>query len=181
MDKKAVRKNIREKIAQMTEAQQVSQSLCVCQTITETSEWKNAKEVLLYAAMADELSLQALFQNAFDTNKRIWLPVVDGDVLIIREYLEGKTSVSEGFHIEEPTDEAPLLMPEEYNRLDLAIIPGRAFTISGDRLGRGKGYYDRFLTQYQGTTIGVCFKCQILDSIPVDPWDKKLDLVFVES
>ena len=96
-----------------------------------------------------------------------------------QKYVEGKLAVSEGFHIVEPTDDAPELLPSDFNKIDLAIIPGRAFTMDGDRMGRGKGYYDRFLAQTTCTTFGVGFSCQLVDSLPVDEWDRKMSKVFV--
>lgn len=176
-DKKTIRKEIRNRIAQMTEAQRVSQSLCICEKVEATAEWQSASDVLLYAAMPDEVALTHLFESALSSGKTIWLPVVDGDTLRIRQYIKGKTEISEGFHIEEPASDAPELLPDAFSRIGLAIIPGRAFTLKGERLGRGKGFYDRFLTLYSGTTIGVGFACQIVDEIPVDPWDKQLSSV----
>lgn len=175
--KQTLRKDIRHKIAQMTEAEKMSQSLCICQQIEATIEWQQAYDVMLYAALADEVSLSRLIADACARGKRVWLPVVDGDNLIIRRYQDGKTAISDSFHIEEPTADAPELEPGKYDRLALAIIPGRAFTRDGVRLGRGKGYYDRFLAHYQGLTIGVGFSCQICDTLPADKWDKKVDRV----
>ena len=163
----------------MTEAQKELQSLSVCENIIATLEWSDAKDVLLYAALPDELDLTVLLTSALTFGKTIWLPVVDGDNLRIRKYVEGKLTVSEGFHIVEPTDDAPELLPSDFGQIDLAIIPGRAFTIEGDRMGRGKGYYDRFLAQTSCTTFGVGFSCQLVDSLPVDEWDRKMSKVFV--
>lgn len=179
MSKRELRKAIKEKINAMTEAQKELQSLSVCENIIATPEWNDAKDVLLYAALPDELDLTALLTSALTSGKTIWLPVVDGDNLRIRKYVEGKLAVSEGFHIVEPTDDAPELLPSDFNQIDLAIIPGRAFTMDGDRMGRGKGYYDRFLAQTTCTTFGVGFSCQLVDSLPVDEWDRKMSKVFV--
>lgn len=175
--KSALRKAIRCSINKMTEAERLSQSLCVCRKLVANSAWRQAHDILLYAALPDEVDLSSLFTD----DKCIWLPVVDGDTLRIRQYVSGKTSISTGFHIEEPTVEAPELQESEYSRIQLAIIPGRAFTLSGHRMGRGKGYYDRLLTKLKCTTLGVCFDCQIVEELPMDPWDKKLDGVLYPS
>lgn len=161
----------------MTEAERMSQSLCICKQIAESEEWAAASDVLLYAAMSDEVSLSSLFDDALAKGKTIWLPVVDGDNLLIRRYQKGMTEKTGVFQIEEPTAEAAELSPMQYSQLSLAIIPGRAFTEAGDRLGRGKGYYDRFLSNYKGTTIGVGFSCQMYATLPTDPWDRRLDKI----
>lgn len=181
VEKANIRREIRALVAQMTEADKLSQSLCICEQVKAMGEWQRADDVLLYAALPDEVSLSALFSDALASGKRVWLPVVDGDDLRIRQYKEGMTEVSAGFHIEEPTADAPELLPSDYSQISLAIIPGRAFTPDGDRLGRGKGYYDRFLAHYAGTTIGVAFSCQIFSSLPIGPWDRPLNKVIVSS
>lgn len=163
----------------MTEAEKMSQSLCVCNRIIESQEWKSAKDVLLYSALPDEISLSVLQEDALANGKTVWLPVVDGESMRIHQYVEGKTQVGGKFMIEEPIDETPQLKPEEYVRISLAVIPGRVFSMDGDRLGRGKGYYDRFLAMYKGLTFGAAFDCQIYETVPTDEWDKKLDKVFV--
>ena len=180
-EKANIRREIRALVAQMTEADKLSQSLCICEQVKAMGEWQSADDVLLYAALPDEVSLSALISEALASGKRVWLPVVDGDDLRIRQYKEGMTEVSAGFQIEEPTADAPELLPSDYSQLSLAIIPGRAFTPDGTRLGRGKGYYDRFLAHYAGTTIGVAFSCQIFSSLPIDPWDRPLNKVIVSS
>ena len=181
VEKTNIRREIRALVAQMTEADKLSQSLCICEQVKAMGEWQSADDVLLYAALPDEVSLSALIIDALASGKRVWLPVVDGDDLRIRQYKEGMTEVSAGFHIEEPTADAPELLPSDYSQISLAIIPGRAFTPDGTRLGRGKGYYDRFLAHYIGTTIGVAFSCQICNTLPIDPWDRPLNKVIVPS
>lgn len=177
MDKKELRKQIKEKINKMTAAQKELQSLRICEKIVATPEWESVENLLLYAALPDEVDLGVLFVSALSSGKTIWLPVVDGEILRIRKYEEGKLSVSEGFHIVEPTEESTELQPCDFGKIDLAIVPGRAFTMEGDRMGRGKGYYDRFLSQASCKTFGVGFDCQIVETIPVEQWDKKMDRI----
>ena len=76
----------------------------------------------------------------------------------------------------EPTDEAPLL--SDYSRLDLVVVPGVAFSSDGQRLGRGKSVYDRFLPLVpRAAFVGVCYPCQVVEQIPADPWDIGMDIV----
>lgn len=177
--KNVIRKEVREAIKKMTETDRSSQSFSVCNRILQSSEWQAASDVLLYSALSDELDIQLLFDDAFLNRKRVWLPVVVGNDLIIRQYIADNRLMQGAFGIEEPTENSPEISLEDKGVL-LIIVPGRAFTKSGYRLGRGKGYYDRLFAQKRfadAKKIGVAFCCQIYDSIPVDAWDVKLDLV----
>lgn len=64
---------------------------------------------------------------------------------------------------------------------DVLVIPGLAFTKDGCRLGRGKGFYDRYLTNFTGLKIGVCFECQIYDQLPTNEHDQRLDWLITEK
>ena len=78
------------------------------------------------------------------------------------------------FHIDAPQGPAFL----DFSSIDLIVVPGVAFTLDGSRLGRGGGYYDRFLSRPEiqhAATIGICFPCQLLDRLPVEPHDVRMD------
>lgn len=150
-------------------------SMDICQQIIASIEWKEAKTVWLYAALADEVALMHLFEDARQHGKRIVLPVVDGNYLQIRVY-DPQHFVTQGqYNIKEPTIHCPMLT--NLSEIDLAIIPGRAFTLDGLRMGRGKGYYDRILHSIHCPKWGVAFACQIVDELPADPWDVPLDRI----
>ncbi len=78
------------------------------------------------------------------------------------------------FGITEPEDSCPTVDPSE---IDLAIVPGLAFSRSGIRLGRGKGYYDRMLPRLNCFKLGVCYSVALSDSIPSEKWDVPMDKV----
>jgi len=129
--------------------------------------------VLLYCALPDEPETQS-FIDKWHGKKRIVIPLVTGDTLILKEYNPEK--MHPGYcNIPEPDDDALTVSPEEIN---LAFIPGVAFDTLGTRLGRGKGFYDRLLPRLACPTIGVCFSFQFQeDPIPADPWDIKVTQV----
>ncbi|MCR5394700.1 MAG: 5-formyltetrahydrofolate cyclo-ligase [Bacteroidales bacterium] len=152
MSKQEIRKQIKERISKMKAADRDSASLFVCLQIIGTAEWQGAETVLLYEAMPDEVDLGLLIQDARDSGKQLLMP--------------------------QPSADAPALDPALLEKVDLAIIPGRAFTAQGDRMGRGKGYYDRLLPSLHCPKWGAAFSCQLLPEIPTDEWDVKLDKVF---
>ncbi len=138
-------------IAQMKAGERDTASLYVCLQIIGTEEWQRAQTVLLYKALADEIDLSLLIQDAEGSDKRVIMPEASAD--------------------------APALPDDELRKVELAIIPGRAFTRRGDRLGRGKGYYDRLLAKLGCPKWGVAFPCQIVREVPTDAWDVTLDRV----
>lgn len=83
----------------------------------------------------------------------------------------------EAYHIEEPTGEAFT----DYTQIDFAIIPGVSFDKNGNRLGRGKGYYDRLLPQLHSYNVGICFDFQVSDEIPIESFDKPMHEVWTEK
>lgn len=90
--------------------------------------------------------------------------------MVLREY-SGRADLREGaYHIMEPA--GALFPPHRYSEIDVAIIPGMAFDTQGNRLGRGKAYYDRFLPKIPGAyRIGIVFPFQLLSQIPTEETD----------
>lgn len=175
MTKQELRDHIKAKIKQMRPADRDTASLYVCLQIIGTPEWQKADTVLLYAALPDEVDLSLLIQDAEGCDKRILLPVVDGDQLLIKVYDPRHIARQGKYNIMEPTAQCQTL--SDLSKIDLAIIPGRAFTRDGLRMGRGKGYYDRLLTSLTCPKWGAAFPCQMVKELPTDPWDIRLDRV----
>lgn len=175
MTKQELREQIKAKIKRMKEAERDTASLYVCLQIIGTQEWQNAETVLLYEALPDEVDLGLLIQDAEGSGKKILLPVVDGDNLLIKTYDPNHMARQGKYQIMEPTAKCETV--SDLSIIDLAIIPGRAFTRNGQRMGRGKGYYDRLLASLSCPKWGAAFACQMVKEIPTDPWDIQLDKV----
>lgn len=140
----------------------------------ETKEWfKDAKVVLMYWSMKDELHTHDFIIKWYK-EKTILLPCVEGDILKIRQF-EGIESMKEGvaFSILEPTGKEFV----NIHLIDLMIIPALAFDKENNRLGRGKGFYDKLLENSNTLKVGVCFPFQFLDKIPTEEFDVKMDYV----
>lgn len=175
MTKQELREQIKAKIKRMKETDRDTASLYVCLQIIGTQEWQEANTVLLYAALPDEVDLSLLIQDGEGSDKKILLPVVDGDNLQIKVYDPRHMARQGKYQILEPTAQCNTV--EQLDEIDLAIIPGRVFTRNGLRIGRGKGYYDRLLPSLKCPKWGVAFACQMVKELPTDPWDIKLDKV----
>lgn len=177
MTKQELRTRIKERISLMTAGEREAASEDVCRQIIASSEWHEAGAVWLYSALPDEVDLSLLVQDAWQSGKKVFLPAVVGNDLQIRQYEPQRAGATGRFGILEPC--ADCLVLGDTGDLDLAVIPGRAFTRSGLRMGRGRGYYDRILPSLRCPSWGVAFSCQIVEEIPTDPWDVSLDRVFV--
>lgn len=138
---------------------------------------QSAHTILLYYSLPDEVPTSGLI-SALD-GKRLVLPRVVGDDLELRLYTgEADLAMSERYHIMEPVG----ALFDNYVAIDLAIIPGMAFDERGNRLGRGKGYYDRLLSHEAFASIyklGLCFDFQLVADIPVEGHDLAMDEVVV--
>ena len=118
----------------------LEESKSVIENLTSDELWINAHRVLIYSSLWDEVDTSWLLRQ-YIHEKSIVLPTVVGDSLELHEYVSQNTTVVGAYGITEST--GPIVT--DYDSIDLAIIPGRAFTPDGCRLGRGKGYYDRLL------------------------------------
>ncbi|MBP3566569.1 MAG: 5-formyltetrahydrofolate cyclo-ligase [Paraprevotella sp.] len=134
-----------------------------------------AKTVLLYNSLPDEVETRD-FVIFWSTRKCVLLPVVKGDELELRRYYPEKGFTVGAFGVLEPNGEAFT----DYASIDLAVIPGVAFDNEGNRLGRGKGYYDKLLHKTKNTSLyklGICFDFQKVDFVPTDAHDIRMDEV----
>ena len=147
-----------------------------------------AQTILAYYALPDEVDTHALLDALVAEGKTVLLPkVLDEETMEFRRYT-GRDSLQEGaYHIMEPITGGRFFCYDDLtkepspcydlSRIDIALIPGLAFDAQGHRLGRGKGYYDRFLSAFKGQTIGVCFDFQKVAEVPVDAHDVSVDRV----
>jgi len=176
-DKKALRKHIRGLKETFSSSKLKNFSQSVTDRIQREPFWQNAQTVLLYSPLKDELDITPLIKDATLNGKTVLLPIVNGEDLTIGIYKDDTSLTKGAFGISEPSTEN--FPKEKYSKIDVAIIPGMAFDRHGNRLGRGKGYYDRFLKKLTGTyIIGVCFPFQMFEEIPSEEFDVKMKKVF---
>ena len=177
MDKKELRQFIRNEKRQYSSSQLEELSLSVLSQLNGNEHLQRAETILMYYSLPDEVNTHVYIDQLLAEGKKILPPeVIDGENMVIREYT-GKHDLKEGsFHIMEPIGS---LFPEvRYQEINLAIIPGMAFDAKRNRLGRGKGYYDRFLQKiHQVYKIGICFPFQLVDEIPTEETDIKMDAI----
>jgi 5-formyltetrahydrofolate cyclo-ligase len=169
--KKVLRKKIRELKKQQTSEDKKTASNAIIESVEKQPFFINADTIMVYWSMEDEVLTHEAIKK-WHMEKRIILPCVKGDILELREYT-GIDSMKEGdfFKILEP--QGPLFT--ELNELDLIIVPGVAFDLHNNRMGRGKAYYDGLLKTTDAYKLGICFDLQLLDYVPADSHDIPMD------
>lgn len=176
MEKNELRKKIRLLKKQYSFNQLNEFSRIAVLKVLNSKYWKNSKCVLLYYPLPDEIDVRELIIKGKLSGKTILLPKVTKEDMVLKVY-EDENSLKKGaFNILEPSGED--FFEEDYYKIDLAIIPGMAFDKDFNRLGRGKGYYDKFLKKIpHAKKIGICFPFQFLEALPMEPHDEKMSNV----
>ena len=175
MDKQELRNYIRMQKQLFTEQQLREQSSAIIQRLLASPVINQAKTILMYYSLPDEVCTHHALDLLVGAGKHILLPVVIGETTMEIRCYTGPADLQGGFfHIMEPIGQ----LFTDYEQIDVAVVPGMAFDKRGNRLGRGKGYYDRFLSQLTRIyKIGICFDFQKLPGIPADEHDVKMDIV----
>ncbi len=171
MEKKELRVHIKTLKKQHSKEQLLEQSEQILAKLEQHPDFAKAEIVMLYSALPDEVQTHA-FLEKWHLKKKIILPTVVGDDIIPVEYGKDTAFAIGDFNILEPQNEPYT------GGFDLIIVPGVAFDRKGNRLGRGRGYYDRFLCQHLDVKrIGICFDFQLVDEVPAEAFDIRMDEV----
>jgi 5,10-methenyltetrahydrofolate synthetase len=180
MEKQELRKQIKRLIGEnAANLEKWSEELCA--KIINSEQFQNAPVILAFEPLPDEPDIRPVIQAALNANKKVFLPKIRPNSSFMDFYpFTKETKVEPGsFGILEPqANESPLSLSDFYTTL--VLVPGRAFCVNGARLGRGKGFYDRYFQNKSVKTIlaGVCFPCQIVESIPSTGTDVPMDIIF---
>jgi len=176
--KMSLRAGARTILTGLSEEARAAASAEIRRRIVALPEWLNAGTVALFAAQNTEPDLISLVDAG---GKRFCFPRVSGDALEFHQCDSKSDLVPGRWGLLEPdATRRPVIGPAE---IDLLLIPGLAFTRTGGRLGRGGGFYDRFLesTRPRAVKIGVCFHAQIVPTLPLEMHDHEVDAVVSEA
>ena len=204
--KKILRKIIKVRVSAISAEEKVKREKLLLDNLFSMPEFLAANTVMLFANLPDEIGTFSLIDKCIAMGKKVFLPVINGDDMTPCEFTGGYKIGEYG--IKEPVvkqlgvnglvtesrdnacivrDSVPELVdvlltdrekgPEHF---DFVLVPGVAFSPNGYRLGRGKGYYDKFLSKYSNLfTVGVCFREQFYLDIPTEPHDIPMHKVIV--
>lgn len=170
VDKRDIRASVRTRLRMLTSDEKNRQSKKLCKRALSHRLFSESRVIALFVSLKDEPETRDLIAQLSEKH-RVVLPRVEGDIMQFYNYTPSSMRIG-SFGIEEPCDGTPI-SPRD---IDVIFVPGVAFTQEGARLGRGKGYYDKYMSQdgFRAYRIGYCFKEQIVENIPCEKHDVKV-------
>ncbi len=182
--KSEIRKRILEARGALTQDEVAAKSDAILQKVLKTPEYMEADNILLYADYNREVMTRGIFEDAMMRKKRVYFPKSDQftNAMTFYQTLSVKQLEKGYMGIPEPKENPQLCYKFNANEDTLVIVPGVAFDMAGFRLGYGKGYYDKFLSnRRQLSTMALAFACQIVEELPSEPHDIKMDKIVTEE
>lgn len=174
--KNEIRIYLKKLLSDMTSDQRIAESRRILCNLELNEKFLSAKVIMLYFSLPDEVCTHSFIQK-WSRSKTILLPDVKNNEICLKKFTSLDDMEESEFHIIVP-QESSYINP---GAIDLIIVPGMAFTRDGKRLGRGRGYYDRFLSRIDTRNIyriGTAFPCQLMDNLPVESHDVLMDEVY---
>jgi len=174
-EKKEIRSQIQLLKLRLSEEEKNREAQAVFDKIESLPEFQAANSILMYWSTNSELPTHDIIKK-WIAQKFIVLPSIAGKKLVLKRFISVDKLVQKSLGIWEPD-----LTDIFIGKIDLVIVPGVAFDLNKNRLGRGKGYYDRFFKNKKSLKIGIGFDFQLLKSIPTHRFDMKMDKVITMS
>ncbi|KAM9825111.1 5,10-methenyltetrahydrofolate synthetase (5-formyltetrahydrofolate cyclo-ligase) [Syngnathus typhle] len=191
--KQALRKEIKRRVALLSEEEKHRQSLIVCQKLIRHPKYLACKRIAVFLSMDDEVHTEEIIKDMFKVGKSCFIPRYDQcsnhmDMLKLNSMQDTATLSKTSWNILQPSeDDKGREEALSAGGLDLILMPGLGFDLSGKRLGRGKGFYDTYLARCfqhpkgKPYTIALAYKEQLCQDIPVDNNDVLIDEVLYED
>lgn len=177
-EKSRLRAHFRKLRNSLTEADREKSDAIIFERLASLPEYKSAKQIFAYASMGSEVDTSRIINRALDDNKAVALPKCKADNELDFYYIASADDLENGaYGISEP--KYGLTKAEDLS--GLCIVPALLFDRRGFRLGYGKGYYDRFLTRFNGITVGVCRDEFIADRLPRYNTDCRVDMIITDK
>ncbi len=179
MDKLTLRGVLLQKRAEFSPVQRKELDRAIVSGLISSPLFQNASMLLLYAPMEGEINLLPLAHIARKRGLPIAFPRCDKETNTMQFYIlpDGEKLVPGAYGIPEPPEGAPICRPD---RRALCLVPALSFDMSGNRIGYGKGYYDRYLASFPGVTVGAVYASMLLKSVPTEAHDLPVDWLCTE-
>jgi 5-formyltetrahydrofolate cyclo-ligase len=174
-----LRQKIRAALGKISLAVRMVESLELCARLEP--QLPSAHAILFFAPLPDELDVWPLLEKLLPAKRICALPAFDSAAqgYSARRVRNLETDIKPGkFGISEPLPECEEI---PWGQFDLVLVPGLAFDLTGNRLGRGRGFYDRILAAASGIKCGVAYDFQLLERIPVEKHDARVDFIFTPT
>ncbi len=182
MPKRELRQELRRKLAAIPPVELQQRSALACRRLCETAEYRRAEVIMLFLSTPNEVDTTQLALQAWADSKRVLAPRVTWDQrrMLPIEIQSLASGVEDGYMgIREPVEGLPVPVAD----IELVIVPGLAFDEQGNRLGRGRGFYDRFLAHrdFHGVACALAFENQIVPSVPVSETDARVHMLVTDE
>nr|CAB3264053.1 5-formyltetrahydrofolate cyclo-ligase-like [Phallusia mammillata] len=183
--KQTLRKQIKLKLKNMTDAERTSQTSSVVQKLLRHKKYKESSRISVYLSMANEIQTSEILAHALGAGKKVYIPKYVGenmDMVRLASMDDYNSLPETKWKIKQPPDaDVSRENALDSGGLDLIVVPGVGFTPSGDRLGHGKGYYDTYIEKANKIKIpyliGLAYSVQMCETIPTSDHDKPLNEV----
>lgn len=182
MEKAEAREEIARRLAQLTPERRREASGRIRRLVAELAEFQQARTVLLFVSLPDEADTRGIIADALAAGKAVAVPKVDRrrKVMEARRLHTLDRGLAPGvFGIPEP-QASEVVAPEA---VDFVLVPARGFDREGNRIGRGGGYYDRYMAQpgFRAVRCGIGFAAQVLEAVPHDAHDLPVQMLVTEN
>ena len=181
--KRSLRSRIRKELREIDPGHAARWSADICSRLLSWPPFLAAKTVFTYRPFPGEVDVNPVSRAGLALGKRVCLPLIDWTtrtlaIVPVPSVDAGLVSDRQG--IQEPPADLPAIDPGE---VDVVVVPGLAYDRSGNRLGRGAGFYDRFLSHagLKAVLVSPAFRMQVLDTVPVDRWDVPVHAIVTEG
>lgn len=180
--KKELRKQLKESLAELTVEEMRERSSRAADLLTTQPEYLQSEIIMVFLSMQTEISTVPLVLKAWQDRKRVLAPRVSWEqrrmIPVEIHSLDDGVEETES-HVLQPVEGDPIPI----SMIDLVVVPGLGFDSTGNRLGRGRGFYDRFLGQkeFRSVTCALAFEQQVVDSIPSDSHDIRVQMLVTEE
>lgn len=176
LEKRIVREKIKKMRLELSKEEVLKESEAIYWQILSSELLEKSKVIMSYMSFKNEVDTEKLNNYIISLQKKLLLPkMIDKENIEAIEY-NGEFEIKNSFGIKEPVGK------EYLEEIDLVIVPGIAFNLKGDRIGYGRGYYDRFLKKYpKAKKISLAYEFQIIDSFTAENYDEKIDEIVTKN
>ncbi len=182
LEKAKIREEMLAKRMAIPEEIRAKADISMAARLTSLTSFRFAQVILLYSPIKCEPNTKAIAEAAIKAGKRIAYPVCDPETSVMTyRFVSSPSELILGtYNISEPASDAEDYVPAPYKH-DICIVPAVCFDRAGFRIGYGKGYYDRFLSSFGGTTIGLAMSEMVVNKLPRGRFDRSVDLIITEK
>ena len=180
--KKDLRHQLRQIIDGISSEDLHHRSLQACNHLTATSVYSRSDVIMVFLSLPKEVDTTPLVLHAWRDGKRVLAPRVNWEQrrMLPIEIVSLTDNISEGaMGLREPAEGTPFAL----DQIDLVIVPGLGFDLEGNRIGRGRGFYDQFLAHegWRGTSCGLAFEEQVVEHVPMGEHDVSVDMLVTDA